>query len=119
MRGLLDDDRLWSFACCLTHGDLGPDHVLVDPGGDLVGVLDWEEASVGDPALDFAWWLDAMPEQGERALAAYGGAPDGSFRERAHALFAIMPWYEVEHGLRSEDRRFVERGLQGTRARLP
>ncbi len=119
LRGFLDDDRWWSFACCLTHGDLGPAHVLVDPSGDLTGVLDWEEASVGDPAVDFAWWLHAMPEQGERALAAYGGAPDAAFRERAGALFAVMPWYEVEHGLGSRNPGSVERGLAGSRARLP
>ena len=103
LRSFLDEDRSWSFACCLTHGDLGPEHVLVDTSGDLVGVLDWEEAAVADPAVDFAWWLHAMPEQGERALAAYGGAPDAAFRERASALFAMMPWYEVEHGLASGD----------------
>ena len=71
----LDDDRNWRFAGCLTHGDLGPEHVLVSPGGDLVGVIDWEEASVGDPAWDFAWWLHARPGVGVRALAAYGARP--------------------------------------------
>jgi aminoglycoside phosphotransferase (APT) family kinase protein len=57
MARYLDDDDLWRFAPCLTHGDLGPEHVLVTGSGDLAGVIDWEEASVGDPAWDFAWWL--------------------------------------------------------------
>lgn len=115
----LDDDRLWVFATCLTHGDLGPEHVLVGPSGDLVGILDWEEASVGDPVWDFAWWLHEMPEEGERALATYGGAPDATFRERARISWALMPWHEVEYGVRSGLDTFIESGLAGVRARLP
>ena len=57
----LDDDENWRFATCLTHGDLGPEHVLVSASGDLAGVIDWEETSVGDPAWDFACLLHAWP----------------------------------------------------------
>lgn len=114
----LDDDRLWGFATCLTHGDLGPEHVLVGPSGDLVGVLDWEEAGIGDPAWDFAWWLHEMPDEGERALAAYGGPPDGAFRERARHVWALTPWHEVAYGVRAGGESFVDDGLRGVLARL-
>ena len=114
----LDDDGLWSFATCLTHGDLGPEHVLVDGAGDLAGVIDWEETAIGDPCSDFAWWLHEMPGPGERALAAYGGVPDHAFRERARFAFALMPWYEVEHGLVSGEPVFLKSGLEGVRRRL-
>ena len=60
----LDDDENWRFATCLTHGDLGPEHVLVSASGDLAGVIDWEETSVGDPAWDFAYLLHAMARRG-------------------------------------------------------
>jgi aminoglycoside phosphotransferase (APT) family kinase protein len=119
LAGLLDDDDKWAFAPCLTHNDLGPAHVLVGPGGDLTGVIDWEEASVGDPASDLAWWLHEMPSVGERALAAYGGAPDRAFRERARLRFALAPWHDVRHGVRSDRPAFVIDGLAGARARLP
>ena len=33
----IDDDDLWRFAPCLTHRDLGPEHVLVSTSGDLAG----------------------------------------------------------------------------------
>lgn len=115
----LDDDALWVFAACLTHSDLGPEHVLVSPAGDLAGVIDWEEAGIGDPAWDFAWWLHAMAGPGERALAAYGGAPDRHFRERARLCYALMPWHEVGYGLDTGQDAFVRTGLQGARKRLP
>lgn len=41
------------FAPALVHGDLVPEHLLVDDSGHLAGIIDWEDASVGDPAIDF------------------------------------------------------------------
>lgn len=36
------------------HGDFSPDNIIVDPAtGRLVGVIDWGNAALGDPALDF------------------------------------------------------------------
>jgi hypothetical protein len=114
-----EDDAIWRLATCLTHGDLGPEHILVTPTGDLAGVIDWGDASVGDPVWDFAWLLEAAPLVGERALAAYGGEPDQHFRVRARSAFALMPWHEVEYGLNTEQPAFVSSGLAGVRARLP
>jgi aminoglycoside phosphotransferase (APT) family kinase protein len=114
----LDDDRNWRFSPCLAHNDLGPEHVLVSPTGDLVGVIDWEEVSVADPVGDFAWWLHARPEVGERALAAYGGAPDDRFRDRSRISFARMPWHEVACGLSGGGESFVASGIAGVRERL-
>jgi aminoglycoside phosphotransferase (APT) family kinase protein len=116
---LFDDDDLWTFAAGLTHGDLGPGHVLVDGVGDLAAVIDWEEAAIGDPAGDLAWWLHERPAEGERALAAYGGAPDRAFRARCRLRWALMPWHDVDHGVRTGGSRFVADGLAGAHARRP
>jgi aminoglycoside 2''-phosphotransferase len=113
----LGDDDLWRFATCVTHNDLGPEHILVGPAGDLAGVIDWEEAGIGDPAWDFAWLLGARPAAGERALAAYGGLPDAGFRERARFSFLLMPWHEVIYGLESSREASVRNGLAGVRDR--
>ena len=110
----LDDDDLWRFAPCLVHGDIGPEHVLVSAHGDLVGVLDWEELTVDDPVADFAWLLNERPEQGERALAAYGGAPDPAFRMRGAFRWALMPFHEVVYGLDSGQDGFVAAGSRAS-----
>ena len=44
----------WSFSPVLTHNDFGPDHLLVQPETLTVsGVIDFGDAVVGDPAIDF------------------------------------------------------------------
>ena len=108
----------WRFATCLIHGDIAPPHVLVGDDGDLAGVIDWGDLEVGDPAGDFAWILGARPQAGERALSAYGGEPDAGFRVRADAAFKLMPWSDVDYGLRIGDDEILQRGLDGLRDRL-
>ena len=113
----IDREDYWRFSACLVHGDIGPEHVLVSDTGDLVGVLDWEELDVGDPVSDFAWLLHARPDDGERVLGAYGGAPDQTFAERAAFRFFLMPFHEVTYGLQIDDPTFVASGIAGIRAR--
>jgi aminoglycoside phosphotransferase (APT) family kinase protein len=114
----LDDDGNFRFATCLTHGDVGPAHVLVTPSGDLAGLIDWGDAAVGDPVTDLAWMVHAMPEQGERVLGAYGGPPDDRFLLRARFSFTVMPWHEVRYGAETDQPGFVESGMVGVRERL-
>ena len=113
----MGDERTWWFSPCVTHNDLVAAHVLLNDEGDLAGVIDWEEVAVGDPAADFAWILGEEPEAGERALTAYGGAPDDRFRERCWYYFMIMPWRDVTFGLESGDDDLVERSLALLRER--
>jgi aminoglycoside phosphotransferase (APT) family kinase protein len=117
IESFMEDDGNWRFGSCLVHGDLGPEHVLLTPEGDLAGVIDFEDVGVWDPVADFAWILHEMPEEGGRALAAYGGAPDERFRERARFAYALMPWHEVEYGVVSNQPAFIESGIEGVRAR--
>ena len=112
------DPAGWAFAPCPVHADLGPEHVLVSAAGELCGVIDWEEWHLGDPALDFGWWLHQRPAIGERMLARYGRPADAGFRERARRVYALMPWHDVEHGVASWNDELVAAGLEGIRARL-
>lgn len=50
----LDDTTGWPPTTTLTHGDFHPGHMLLNDRGQLVAVLDWTEARVGDPAQDLA-----------------------------------------------------------------
>ncbi len=49
----LDNDALWPEHPSLIHGDLHPGHILVDDQAQVTGLIDWTEARVDDPAVDF------------------------------------------------------------------
>jgi aminoglycoside phosphotransferase (APT) family kinase protein len=105
----------------LVHGDLGPAHIL-RRASNVTGVIDWSDASLGDPALDFAWLLHGTSKAFASGLfTAYGCQRDlgPGLRERALFYHRLGPWHEVLFGLKHGRRDLVSRGLAGIRARLP
>jgi AbrB family looped-hinge helix DNA binding protein len=114
---LLADARDAQFEAALTHADLGPEHLL-HVGDELTGVIDWSDARVGDPAIDFAWTLYGTGPSFADALAhAYGGIDDAT-RARALVFHKLGPWHEVVYGLDTDQPEFVATGLLGARSRL-
>jgi aminoglycoside 2''-phosphotransferase len=77
--GFLGTEENFQFKLVPIHGDLGVEHILIDPGRDcLVGVIDWGDAQVGDPALDFTGLLASCgAEFVGQVLESYTGPPDG------------------------------------------
>lgn len=51
----------------LVHGDYKPDNLMLAPSppSELVGVLDWEMSSLGDPLLDLGWFLSFWTGPGD------------------------------------------------------
>lgn len=77
----------------MLHADLAAEHILMDPAtGRLTGLIDWSDASLGDPANDFVGVAAAWGREGlERALEGYGPADPGlrgrvAFMTRASSL---------------------------------
>ena len=101
-------ETLAGFAPTLVHCDLGPSHLLCRDGR-LAGVIDWGDAKIGDPAVDYAWLLNVpFPDWDV----------DDELRRRALIYHRLGPWFEVEFGLRTEEPAWVESGLAGVRSRL-
>ena len=73
------------------HGDLQPEHVLVDPATDRVtAIIDWADHGAGDFVWDFAvLTIDHAPRRGA-ALDGYGAT-----REQRASLHALLPLYSV------------------------
>jgi aminoglycoside 2''-phosphotransferase len=69
---MLAGGALVDFAPVLIHGDLAMEHVLVDGDGRLSGVIDFGDAMVADPALDFAGFPDGLAQ---RVLVLYTDDP--------------------------------------------
>jgi aminoglycoside phosphotransferase (APT) family kinase protein len=114
--GLALLERVGRVRTALVHADLGPDHLLV-ADGRIIGIIDWTDAEIGDPALDLCWLLYGAPE----AIAV--GVSEtydvtAELRERAHDWHLLGPWYEVHRGLLLDLPEDVESGLEGILARL-
>lgn len=108
-QGLLADvETLTGFEPALVHCDVGPSHLLVRDGR-LVGVIDWADARVGDPAIDYAWLLNVPFPDWE---------VDAELRRRARIYHRLGPWHEVEYGVRTGQPEWVRTGLAGVRSRL-
>jgi aminoglycoside phosphotransferase (APT) family kinase protein len=97
-------ETLAGFEPVLTHSDLGPEHLLCRDGR-LVGVIDWGDTRVGDPALDYSWLL-------------HGPFPhwdvDDELRRRARFYHRLAPWF----GAHFDVLRGRAPELDGVRARL-
>jgi hygromycin-B 7''-O-kinase len=65
----------------LVHGDVAPQNLLSTPDGSLSGLIDWGDAALADPAVDFAKLPFASVPA---ALAGYreAGAPPGDWEPR-------------------------------------
>lgn len=59
----LNKDGLWPNFSVLIHGDLYAGHILAKKDGQVTGIIDWSEAEVSDPSLDFAGHLAVFGEQ--------------------------------------------------------
>ena len=70
----------------LVHGDLHVRHVLVDDEGDAVGVIDWGDVCLADPAVDLALAYTAFSGPARAALLTAYGAVDAERELRARAL---------------------------------
>jgi aminoglycoside phosphotransferase (APT) family kinase protein len=105
---LAEVETLEGFAPALTHSDLGPEHLLVR-AGRLVGVIDWGDARIGDPALDYAWLLNGPFPHWD---------VDDELRRRALIYHRLGPWFEVHYGVFTEQPAWVRSGLEGVRSRL-
>lgn len=85
---------------CVIHGDWRLDNMVFDISQfpKLVGVLDWELATVGDPLMDLgsslAYWIDLNDEPGyaalRRQLSHLPGMP--TRREFVDRYLAQSPW---------------------------
>jgi len=113
----LTNDAYARFAPRLTHGDLDDAHVLVETGrGEIAGVIDFGDARIGDPALDFAGFEGTFREA---LLSSYDLRADETLRERADIYRRkISPLHGLLHGIKIGDDAWIERGLAALREGL-
>lgn len=74
------------------HNDLCPDHVLVGRDtGALTGIIDWTDAALGDPVLDFIFLVTSRGWPFTEAVLAHYPIPlDPGFRLRLSFLARVL-----------------------------
>jgi aminoglycoside phosphotransferase (APT) family kinase protein len=103
----------------LVHCDLGAEHFRVNEDGRVVGVIDFEECAIGDPAIDFVGLQIAFGDDVTRdVLARWGGPPDPGFRERLHAYVWMGSVEAILYGLDEGDDGIVADGIEGLQQRI-
>jgi aminoglycoside 2''-phosphotransferase len=101
-------DSLTGFTPSVVHGDLGAEHMLVRDGR-LAAVIDWGDASLGDPGLDYSWLVHELyPE--------WDLEPD--LRRRAQFYYRLAPFYSVHYGVFRKQPEYAAKALVTVRERL-
>ncbi|RPI31238.1 MAG: hypothetical protein EHM70_11960 [Chloroflexota bacterium] len=110
----LGEEENFQFEPVLIHADLASEHILIDPKSDQIcGIIDWEDAAIGDPALDFVGLLWAGGGEFVKQIQAYyQGCLGGNFVERMHFYRDIIPFHEIQFGLLTSDKIYIRGGLR-------
>ncbi|MBI4201635.1 MAG: phosphotransferase, partial [Chloroflexi bacterium] len=102
-----------AFRPCLVHNDLGPEHILYQ-GSRITGVVDWTDALVGDPAVDFSGLTAAYGGAfAERVRQEYALEQDPGLLERAALYARLWPYNDVCFGVEQGLPQHIEAGLRG------
>jgi aminoglycoside phosphotransferase (APT) family kinase protein len=96
----------------VVHGDFYIRHLLVDPKHHLVGVIDWGDIHIGDPAIDLAIAHSVLPvDAHDRFIKIYG-----EISEATWALAKLRAIYSstmiVLFGYHSGDPHLLREGLR-------
>ncbi len=96
------------------HNDIWEEHIIVSaeaPHG-IVGVIDWSDAAVGDPAIDLAglchWGGDPLVDA---VLEHYGAPVDAGLRRRVRFVTVCLCFIDVDCGVRWRGDAYTRMGL--------
>lgn len=103
-----NDPRSRQFTPVIVHADLNPDHVLIDPAtGEVTGVIDFGDACIGDPAIDFA----GFPEEIVASMLATYGRDGPGLLHRSQVLARAIPLHAIHFGALVRDETILSAGL--------
>ncbi|GII91789.1 phosphotransferase family protein [Sinosporangium siamense] len=100
----------------LVHGDLGAENVLWETAGGsprLSGVIDWDEASLGDPAEDFAAIGASYGDGFLHRVLASSGRLEGDLLGRITAIRGTFALQQALYASRDGDEEEMADGLAG------
>ncbi|MFM6967390.1 MAG: phosphotransferase [Microbacteriaceae bacterium] len=110
----IEDTELWQFVPTFIHGDLDFDHILT-AGDDVVGMIRWSEASVGDPARDLLNIVGPLAPEITTGFVvdyiAHRGNNDHRVGHRARFLSELEIARYLVHGVDTENEGIVNEAV--------
>lgn len=102
------------------HGDFGGWNMLFYPEeAKIIGILDWADSRIGDPAKDFTELIyDFGRGFAGKILDQYGQDKDPHILERAELYLKLNGFQDLEYGLKTESAFFTERGKAAVMAEI-
>lgn len=108
----ITNDAIWPRHLALVHGDFHPGHMLLDEEGRLTGILDWTEAHLGDPSIDFALFVGAFGKAAlDTCLARFeaaGGTTWSGLAAHAAERWAASPALGAKWALTAGNEGVIE-----------
>ena len=96
------------------HNDIWQEHIIISREAPraIVGVIDWADAAVGDPAIDLAglchWGADALVDS---VLEHYAAPVDAGLRRRVRFVAVCLGFIDVDCGVRWRGDAYTRMGL--------
>ncbi|MFX0134684.1 MAG: phosphotransferase [Candidatus Hodarchaeota archaeon] len=106
----LNEDSLFKYDPVLIHGDFSSDHILYDEKQEKIGVIDFSDVSVSDPARDFGCMLDFGKDFDQWVIKNYYNEIDFCFLKRRMFYFKLVPFYEMIGGINLHNPKFIKAG---------
>ncbi|MDX1628811.1 MAG: phosphotransferase family protein, partial [Fulvivirga sp.] len=92
---------------CIVHNDFRLDNVILDPQNpsNILGILDWELAAIGDPLMDLgnslAYWVEEKDDFFIKSLRRQPTNLPGMMTRKE-----VLSYYEKQTGVAIDDFRF-------------
>ena len=111
----------FSFTPILVHRDLAGDaHILCDTETNVInGIIDWEDACIGDPAIDFTGLYWDCGEKFTKAILSHyedlgGNGPetDRTFWQRNLFYYQIGHFHTIMYGLEINNENHLREGIE-------
>lgn len=103
----LADEKMQQYHPVIQHGDLWYENMLINAGMDkLVGIIDWECLSIGDPSQDFATLFHLGARFVRLVIQAYqslGGELDEHFEYRMQRLWEAREFEGLHYAIKFDD----------------
>ena len=105
----LQENKPENETICLVHNDFRLDNLILNPEDptDIIGILDWELATLGNPLMDLgnslAYWIEAGDDKVARATKRQPSDYPGMLTRKE-----IIDYYCERTGTKVEDFAFYE-----------